>query len=392
MKTCYPMLIGLLVIGATNVVFTDVAWSLTDQQLRQFDKDGDKNVDPGMEAIFFRHLANATLAKYDLNLNGQFDPEEVAEMNSDVQKVDLEPESADIRLRVREGVPVPVNTAFEKVEVISGTDIRYQPFLRNKRANIGISGNALKALDGASFTYSQDFENNRNAVSVEAAAGVLFRNSRVDYPENYSPGDLALTAYALGPFVEANGAINSANTRLTAGVIGQAEFLGGLLLDSQLLSASPYYQTDFEGSASIYGGAITWQPFDSELALGTFRRLPGGADFTWLLAGEADYKYADDPGNTGLAADSGTYWLGVNASAKLLPFAEQLDGRLFLSGGIAYYYEVLGGIDATLSTAKVGYSLDPDKNTSIEFIYSNGRDHNTLRQQEIFKAALSVKY
>nr|WP_319514375.1 hypothetical protein [uncultured Cohaesibacter sp.] len=386
----------LSVFSSCSMIFisVDAGYCLTKEQLARFDEDGDGNVDAGKETVFFRHLANETLAKYDGegNLNGKFDADEVERMNADVRKVDTEPESADIRLRLQEGVPVPVNTVYEKVEVISGTDIKYRFYLRQKRADIGISGDPLESLDGASFSYAEDIESDQTAVSVEGAAGILFRKTRVDFPDNYRPGDFALTAYAIGPFVEAKGTIDTDDTRLTGGVIGQAEFFGGPLFDLQLLSAAPYFQTDFDGVARIYGGALTWQPFKSEFALGAYRRLPGGFDFTWLFNGEAEYKYIDNPGTTGFAANSDNFWLGLDASARLLPLADQLDGRLFLAGSFAYYHDFESKTDAALTTAKVGYNLDKDKNTAIEFVYTNGRDHNTLKDDESYKATFTLKY
>lgn len=391
MKFSPFLVIAFGLFGAFSIA-VDEAHSLTKEQLERFDEDRDGNVDRGKETVFFRHLANPMLAKYDRNLSGQFEGDEIEKMNADVRAVDRERESADVRLRALKGVPVPITTTYEKVEVVSGTDIKYRFYLRKNRADIGLSGDPLKSLGGAAFSVTEDVANSQTAVSIQGAAGVLFRKTRVDFPDDYEAGDFALTAYAFGPYMEAKGTFDTANTRLTGGVIGKAEFLGGPLFDAQLFSAAPYFQTDFDGRARIYGGVAGWQPFNSNLALGTFRRLPGGMDFTWLLNGEADYKFVDKPGTTGLSANSDHFWLGANGSARLLPFADQLNGRFFLDGSLAYYYNFVSGKNATLGTATAGFNLDENKNTAIELVYTNGRDHNTMTRDESYKATFTLKY
>lgn len=368
------------------------AQGLTKKQAARFDANGDKFVDAGKEVAFPRHLALGFLATYDANLNGQIDPDEVQKMNEDARKVDFSPESADTRLRVKQGVPVPVTTTYEKVVVIPRTDIRQQFYLREKRSDIGVGGDSLKALGGASFSYADDIANNNSSVTVKGAAGVLFRNSRVGFKEGYKPGDLAVTGYAFGPFVEGNGTINTKQTRLTAGIIGQVEVFSGPFFDLQMLGASPYYQTDFDGDASIYGGVVSWQPFNSDLALGTYRQLPGGSDFTWLLEGEADYKFIDKSGSTKYSVNSDNLWVGLNGTARLLPFVEQSEGRFYLEGNYALYYDLVSGEDAALGRAKIGYYFGADKNAAIEFVYSNGKDHDTLLFDESIKAALTLRH
>lgn len=368
------------------------AAGLSPEQAKRFDTNGDDFVDSEKVTVYARHLYDQRniLADYDKNLNGQIDSDELIAINRDLTSIDRGAVSAEVRLRAAERVPIPLMATPASIEAEVSQNVS-RAYLREKRVELGIDTEkpGSDITSGAAITMANDLNGHQNVVSIEAAAGYLFRKN-LPYREGYNPGTLALTAVSFGPYIEANGDANSAESRVAAGFVGQAELLGGLF-DLQRYSLAPYYQTDFRGDSSIYGTAVTWQPYVLDWGLGSIRSA-GPLDVTWGLSFQGDYRYVADAGGTGLKADDDYGWLGAVISTKIWPFPDALDGRLFAELEYSYFYDILGGNDASLFQGGVGLNLDEEGNASLNAEYTNGRDYKTETEKNTIKTALKVKF
>lgn len=386
-------LIASFVLLATAVQVA--AGDLSEGQLKRFDENGDQFVDKEKAGVYARHIYDQhnILADYDQNLNGRIDPGELDVINADLSAIDREPVSAEVRLRAQESVPIPLKAGPASIEAVISENVS-KAYLREKRVEIGIDTETPGAdvTDGAAITMTNDFDGNQNIASITAAAGYLFRHNFA-YPEGYKPGALALTAISLGPYVEADGDVDSDESRVSIGGIAQAEFLGGGVFDLQRYSVAPYYQTDFEGESSVYGAAFSWQPYILGWGLGSVRRVADGSiDVTWGLSVQGDYRHVASAGATGLTEDDDYAWLGASVSAKIWPFPEMLDSRIFAEVEYSYFYDFVGGGEASLFTGGLGLSLDEEGNASLSVEYVNGRDYQTETYKNAVKTALKVKF
>lgn len=371
------------------------AGDLSKEQVQRFDANGDDFVDPDKAGVYARHIydKNNILADYDSNLNGRIDPQELDALNADLASIDVTPESSEIRLRADHQAPIPLMAGPASIEAIVSENVS-RAYLREERIEIGIDteepGDAVAS--GAAITMTNDIEGHENIASITAAAGYLFRRN-VPFPEGYEGGDLALTAISFGPYVEADGDVNSEESRVAVGAIAQAEVLGGSIFDNQRYSVAPYYQTDFKGESSVYGAAFSWQPYILDLGLGSVRRVAdGNLDFSWGLTLQADYRQVADAGGTGLSSDDDYGWLGGIASVRFWPFPDFFDSRVFAEAQYSYFYDVIGGENASLFTGGLGLAIDEAGNATLNVEYVKGRDYQTETDKNAVKTALKVKF
>ena len=373
---------------------TATAATLTKEQAARFDADGDGNVDADKAAVYVRHLYDETgiLALHDRNLNGIIDPEETEEINERLALINRERVSSDVRLRIEQGVPIPLQRVPASFERVASKNVS-SFYLRERRIEIGIEDENPEGevTSGASISTVTDLDGEDTVVSVSAAAGYLFRRG-IDLPEDYEGGEIAVTAVSVGPYVEAKGTINSTNSRLSIGAIGQLEMLGGPF-DLQRWTVAPYYQTDFDWNARIYGASASWEPYVLNWALGSIRRLPGDvADVNWQFAAEADYRHVEESGGTSLAEGEEYAWIGFDATMRFWPLPELFDNRVFGDAAYAYHYDLVSGEEASRFRSGVGVHLDQARNTAITVEYVNGKDYRTMREEETVRSALKVKY
>ena len=382
-------------LGGMLVLTPAGAGSLTKEQVSRFDSRGIKSVDPDKAKVYARHLYDKhnILADYDRNLNGRIDPDELEQINVDLAAIDSSSESAEIRLRSEQHVPIPLESSPASIEAAVRENVS-RAYLREKRIEIGIDtekpGDSV--ANGAAITVTNDIDGHKTVTSISAAAGYMFRHNFA-LPSDYNPGDLALTAVSFGPYVEANGEVDSATSRVSFGAIAQAELFGGQVFDLQRFSFAPYYQTDFRGDSSIYGAALSWQPYVLDLGLGSIRRLgEDGFDFTWGLSLQGDYRHVADAGGTGLKSHDDYGWVGAAASVKIWPLPELLQSKIFAQVQYSYFHDAIGHGSASVLTAGLGYTIDEAGNASINVEYIKGEDYQTETDKNTIKTALKVKF
>jgi hypothetical protein len=392
-KVLLQSLFGVLATVSSAAVAS--AGDLSREQVKRFDANGDEFVDRDKAVVYARHIYDKhnILADYDSNVNGRIDPQELETLNADLASIDVTPESAEIRLRVEQNAPIPLEAGPASIEAVISENVS-RAYLREKRIEIGIDteepGDAIAS--GAAITMTNDIEGHENIASITAAAGYLFRRN-LSYPEGYIGGDLALTAISFGPYVEADGDVNSDESRVSIGAVAQAEVLGGPVFDLQRYSIAPYYQTDFKGESSVFGAALSWQPYILDLGLGSVRRIAdGNLDFSWGLTLQADYRRVGDAGATGLSPDDDYAWLGGTASARFWPFPDFFESRVFADAQYSYFYDVVGGQSASLFSGGIGLAIDEAGNATLNVEYVKGRDYQTETDKNQVKTALKVKF
>lgn len=369
-----------------------LAGEMSKEQLARFDLDHDGNVDPDKMEIYSAHLYDETniLVLYDDNLDGRIDGDEVARINADVARPNHG--TAEARLKSRMNVPVPLSGTPDSIASATGEDVS-RFYLREQRLDLGIDGDAtgLDATSGAAISIVNDIEGGASSVSVAAAIGYLFRHY-LQLPDGYEPGQLAVSAVSFGPYVEANGQVDSSTSQLSFGAMGQLDLFSGVF-NLQRLSFAPYYQTDFKGESQIYGATATWQPLLLKAGLGSLRRSPSDLfDYTWAFAGQTDYRHVAEAGATGLVEDDDYFWVGADTTFRIWPLPERLDNRLFLTVQAANYYDLEDGDSANKYTAEIGLALDDTGNVTFNLQYVNGTDYRTMLDEEAVGTTFKVRF
>lgn len=391
---------SLAAVSAAAMFMTGPAFAITAEQIAAFDRDGDGTVDADKIEIYLLHNASPVLAEYDVDLDGALGPDEVATIESDARSAQAtNVDNDEIRIKAAAGVPIPVPQPSESDTKPPADDSFDQRFyLRETPLDIAINKKAgdYDSVDGAKFSIFKDFNTGETAANINATLGYMIVDSRLEPVGGLQPGQLALTGYAFGPYLQAEGSVSSLtglseDSKLIAGAIGQLEFFSGPVFDNQLVSFSPYYQTDFNADAQIYGGQLIWEPVKLTAGLGARRSTSPAFDYLWQLWGIIDYKFVDDPGSTGLT-EKNYLWAGVSASVKIWPFPSALKDRVFLQAKPEYFYDVLSGIDAWQIAAILGIGLDAEGRTAIELSYRTGTDHDTGEKSDRVTAEFSAKY
>jgi hypothetical protein len=187
-------------------------------------------------------------------------------------------------------------------------------------------------LQGASFSYSDDFKAKSQSVSVKAFAGYSAYNWEATRAEtgcasNRGPGFLA--RYGFGPFLQANGTLSepmsaSERSALRAGFDAEAYFCDTAVFQQQDLQFLPYAQTDFRGRGSIGGFDALWEPYYINDGINLGGRLdvltPKTVGYYFRLMGEANVFRVNDPGLTNFLPHTNYALIGGNAELRAVLF------------------------------------------------------------------------
>jgi hypothetical protein len=181
--------------------------------------------------------------------------------------------------------------------------------------------------------------------------------------------------------------------------------------------ASPFYQTDFAGLASIGGLDVSWQPASYPLHLGVASTEPW-YNFIWQFKGETELTQVGNPGYT--LYNEGRHALfgdQIRANLALFPlnsgfspgpwYDAWVAGRIALIGTQQYYWDVASKQAAPyysfILQYKLGECLNDSKtpvgslcaisgSSALSFEYDTGRDKDTLVKTKQFLVKLSFAY
>ena len=275
----------------------------------------------------------------------------------------------------------------------------------------------LSGAKGASISWTNDQLSGSNSLTVNGRVQYLMfgydgltpcENGNVGNP--YTPFDPYAShyGYAIAPFVDAQGTINSPakktdSNNLQVGLDAQLSVLGGPIFDHQYFILTPYYQTDFNGTADIQGIRAGWEPVAPDIHLGGYFGVPNPyVGWFWQLRGEFDEKHVTTVGSTGLAL--GNYdWFGGTAQLHLQffpgrkdidPFwvspAPALVDRFYSNITFKSYWDAVSERTVSWFEGEVGFNLTSDGKSSVSVKYDKGTDKDTLLATQ--KYLLTVNY
>ncbi|MBM1691606.1 hypothetical protein [Sulfitobacter geojensis] len=240
----------------------------------------------------------------------------------------------------------------------------------------------LPSKNGALFSISRDRINDLTSWQVNGAMawvpkGAMNRCLLDDKPNR--PVGAVVSAYGFAPFISFKGSGNSTakgTSDLSVGVIAQIQVFGGAF-DLQEYTFAPYYRTDFQGDAEIYGIKASWTPYHYESRLNGLQGDVSKRRFDWSLGVNVDYFKVHKAGNSGLIDDTDYGFVGANLGVGYTMDDVGAYGVRF-SAGVDAHRDILNDISAIKYNVSAKMHLTEDARTSLELSYEKGRDRSTL--------------
>ena len=377
-------------------------------EIYQFDRNQDGQLDADEIRVINLHRANPIYDQIDvIVVDGKFSPEELSAFYASVEKK-LKPSPLATKAATSGPVPLPnvydierrVRCANDRFYVRGGAPVVGLQFGQGASFKAPPTADRARNVEtGALFSITDDRENDVTTAAINGVAGfVITRNCNV--PADDRINQPYFSGYVLSPWVLANGTLSD-NDDLNGTDVFQAGFAGQVGLVNagfayQTFTATPYYQTDFQGEAEIYGGSLTWRPFDDALRLGgSPRRMNSVLDLYWTAAATADLFHVVDPGFTSLVEDSGYAWLGgaVGINGWILPAA--FDDRLSFTTAYGMFWDANSNLTVDNFQASLNLSLlkktDPNQ-IALNLTYVNGTDRNTLVDKNQWTLGLTFRH
>ena len=274
-------------------------------------------------------------------------------------------------------------------------------YLRRDKLDISIYNQSIdaSAAEGAAISYTGDREAGTDTADIHAVGAWVFaRNPCAPSYGDPPIGRPYVSGYAFAAFVLGDGTLTADRTdeksALKPGLDAQVEIANGPIFDLQALTATPYYQTDFRGEAQAYGFSATWQPYQLDWYLGgTYRQFSRLFNFFYQIEAEANGLRVNDPGLTGLTADTDYLWLGGTARLHVFLLPGLLGDRLLWVTSYSYFDNTNDSKqNVDMFTTNLGYNFTKEGKTSISFEYQNGTERDTLEKLNQYLVTLNVKY
>lgn len=252
---------------------------------------------------------------------------------------------------------------------------------------------------GASVGYTDDHVKSQTTATIGGMVSyVLFRDLCPTTPLGGVP---FVSAYALAPFVNAQGnytqpMVKTEHSSLQFGVEGQLEF-SQLVLPRQVITASPFYQTDFRGIAQVTGVNVYWDPYDADMHLGGYINTNPYLGWFVQVRGQASIVNVSDPGLTNLSKTD-YEWVGGTARLNMYFFplamdvSPQIRNRFSFIATADFFHDVRSGMDIRKYTAALKYKISEDGSSSIAFEYDRGTDKDTLTRLDQYLIKLTYAY
>ena len=241
----------------------------------------------------------------------------------------------------------------------------------------------LPSKDGALFSLSHDRLSGQTDWKVAGALAWVPKgasNRCLLAGATEEPTGAALSAFALAPYISFNGTGDSTATGtsdLSFGVLGQFQVFGGAF-DLQEFSIAPYFRTDFQGDAEVYGLTASWKPYHFESRLNGLQGDFGKRSFDWSFGAQVNYLTVQKGGNSGLVSGTEHAWAGFDLGAGYT-FSSVGDHGLRLSAGVSAYHDVSNSVTAVKYDAAARLGLSKDNRTSLELLYEKGKDRLTMQ-------------
>lgn len=258
---------------------------------------------------------------------------------------------------------------------------------------------ARNSADGASFTYTRDFQNDNELTALTGSVYLL----KDIFPK---PKDAATIApfdrVTWAPGIEFDQQRNRSNPAknidyLSPRLLGEIQLPGETV--RHIFRVGGYYNTDSRGETKVWGGSAQWQPVSNEYHISSGYRIssssPLALRFDPILHVEAEHVI--DAGPLQNINDGDQYF---RAGPILQAHFWFVDGPQFLRrvtfGGQYRHLWGAGGSghqqDMQYWQANVSYNLDDEGHAAIKASYRHGDLPGTGQDVRDFKTGLSVKF
>ncbi len=246
---------------------------------------------------------------------------------------------------------------------------------------------------GATFSFTDDAEAGEQTLNVDGVLTYLLLD-----PDRKRSETSSLSGLSFATYLDLNGTVNSGaddTTSATVGIDAFLDFEATGAFDRQTLQFGPYFQTDFEGDAEIYGLSASWTPVRIDWQLGSGRTGTGDLreHFLWFVSGNVDYRNVKETGETQL--DTGEqFWAGFSLGAKIYPFNSIGSATPHLELGLDTRRNISNGDDATLGSVAINFPLtkDPENTSAFVVSYENGESYRTGEQIDKTTIGFSFKF
>lgn len=393
-------IVGLSLLLAATAASVGAAEAV---ELYQFDRNGDGSLDAEEIRVRDLHKKEPIYGQIDvIVVDGQFSPEELSLFYEQSRK-DLKPTPLVKQAQASGPIPLPVIYDIEVAARCgeSGFYVRGTPTNGGDfRPNVGVSevGGVRLVETGAQVSITGEEES--TTATINGVVGYAFNQNCIRRPDGFGPGAVYVSGYVISPWLLASGTLFDSEApdgtdKLQAGLAGQIE-IANAIFDTQYLTATPYYQTDFQGEAQVYGGTVSWRPYASAIHLGGTTKPEGAIlNFYWTAEAIADYFYVDNAGSTSLTAGTEYAWLGGNLGVNGWIMPDMLDERLSFTSTYGVFWDAYSHRTVDLFNASLNWAFTPKKDPNqfaIALGYQNGTDRNTLVDVNQWTLGLTFKH
>lgn len=225
---------------------------------------------------------------------------------------------------------------------------------------------------GARFSWNRDNTSGETSWSAKGVFVYAPMSNRCLHTSSPEPlNGTTLTGYAIAPYLSFDGVGSSSTTEPSDLRIGAAidlQFFGGTF-DLQQVQISPFFRTDFEGKAEIYGASLRWTPYKFTSRLNGLQGDAGHNGVDYRLSADAEYLNVAEGGLSGLPSGTEYGWVGVQAGIGYTP-AQWNGVRFDLNVDAAY--DLINENDAVLYDAGVTIPIGDSGNAALDLRYTYG--------------------
>jgi hypothetical protein len=353
--------------GVMALTAASSAMALTIDEVASRDFDGDGQIERGPEADALEGALDQMSAFQQVRFLNDF----IEEGKASVPVTEFDDE----------------NLYYERLDAECKVKKRF--FLQDSISSISLLNPRLftPSKDGAKFSLTDNRESRTTTWETSGALAWLPQSIKkcLGTGERVAPRGVSLTGYAIAPVLRFDGNGTSGEddeSTLQFGLLTQFQYFGGRTFSLQELSVTPYFQTDFEGRAKIYGLLASWKPYNFK-PFGNFgERLNGlrtpvtKPNTDWTLVVNAEFQTVKKAGLSGLTEGEEKGWIGFETGVGYFAPKFGKHGTRF-AADLTHDHDILNDVSATsysLSATTFLADLNEDARPSLQLLYEKGRD------------------
>lgn len=270
-------------------------------------------------------------------------------------------------------------------------------FLQDSVSSVSVLNPGLTktSKNGATFSVTEDHKTDETSWSAEGALFYIPRFSkRCSGDSRLANRELGfVSGYAFAPFIFFDGEgsdTNNSTSALQLGIKSEVQIFGGPF-DVQHISLNPFFQTDFDFDAEIYGVSASWKPVHLDSHLNGFVESERLFQPSWTFTAVADYRTVEKAGSSGLVAGTEYGWFGaiIGASVDIAP---KNANPLYAKVEYHAFRDVINDVNATRFVGELGLFLSEDKRTALTLKYENGENYMDLTDEDRTTLAFKLAF